>query len=200
MVDGRVGLQLRPLSCPTAIARLLMDESVSGQILNMFNTGIWPTLQRVCRRLWRVGRRLPNALTHTTSVEELAPELALESADYSFESAYYSSESADYSSESADYSSESADYSSESADYSSESADYSSESADYSSESADYSSESADYSSESADYSSESADYSSESADYSSESADYNAETPKTGVWVQDFIGFSEWGDGGLFI
>ena len=36
--------------------------------------------------LWRICRRLHNAHTHTPFVEELALELALESADYSYES------------------------------------------------------------------------------------------------------------------
>ena len=43
----------------------------------------WPTLWRVSPRLWRVGRQLHNAHTHTLIVEELVLESALESAHYS---------------------------------------------------------------------------------------------------------------------
>ena len=53
----------------------------------MFNMESRPTLGRVSRRLWRVGRRLHKASTHTPIIEQLALELALESADYSSESA-----------------------------------------------------------------------------------------------------------------
>ena len=59
---------------------------MGGQILNMFNTENRPTLRRIGRRLWRIGRQL--YYTHTTQIlEESALESALESADYSSESA-----------------------------------------------------------------------------------------------------------------
>ena len=71
----------------TPIGRLPSGDSVSGQILNMFNTDSQLTLLTVSRRLWRVGRHLHNARTHTPIVEELSLELTLESAAYGSESA-----------------------------------------------------------------------------------------------------------------
>ena len=58
---------------------------MGGQILNMLNTDSRPTLWKIGLRLWRIGVRLHNVHTHTTIVEELALESALESADYSSE-------------------------------------------------------------------------------------------------------------------
>ena len=53
----------------------------------MFGKESRPTLLRVGRRLWRVGRRLYIACTHTLIVEELELESVLESANYGYESA-----------------------------------------------------------------------------------------------------------------
>ena len=53
----------------------------------MFNAESWPTLRRVGRQLWRVGRRFYNARTHTPIVEELELESAFELFDYSYVSA-----------------------------------------------------------------------------------------------------------------
>ena len=49
----------------------------------MFDTKSRPILQRIGRRLWRIGRRLYYTHTHTPIVEESE----LESADYSSKSA-----------------------------------------------------------------------------------------------------------------
>ena len=57
-------------------------NTIGGQILNMFNTESRPTVQRIGRRLWRIGRRLYYPHTHTLIVEESALESVLESADY----------------------------------------------------------------------------------------------------------------------
>ena len=53
----------------------------------MFDMESLLTLRRVGRRLWRVGRLLHKAHTHTPIVEQLMLELVLESADSSSESA-----------------------------------------------------------------------------------------------------------------
>ena len=57
----------------------------------MFDTENSPTLRRISRQLWRIGRRLYYTHTHTPLLEESALESVLESA---LESADYSSESA----------------------------------------------------------------------------------------------------------
>ena len=62
---------------------------IGSQILNMFNTENRPTLHRIGRQLWRIGRRLYYTHTHTSILEESALESALESADYSSESANF---------------------------------------------------------------------------------------------------------------
>ena len=49
----------------------------------MFNTESQPTLQRIGRRLWRIGCRLYYPHTHTPIVDESGLESVLESADYS---------------------------------------------------------------------------------------------------------------------
>ena len=77
---------------PMGIGRFQSADSsrgntISGQILNMFNTESWLTLQRISRRLWRIGHRLYYPHTHTPIVEESALESVLESADYSSKSA-----------------------------------------------------------------------------------------------------------------
>ena len=72
-------VKLRPV--PTRAAYNWLTR-IDGQILNMFNTD---SLRRVGRRLWRVGRRLHKAYTHTPIIEQLALEPVLESADYSSE-------------------------------------------------------------------------------------------------------------------
>ena len=53
----------------------------------MCNTESRPTLRRIGRRLWRIGKRLYYTHTHTPIVEESALESVLELADYSSESA-----------------------------------------------------------------------------------------------------------------
>ena len=58
-------------------------DTIGGQILNMLNTESRPALQRIGRRLWRIGRQLYYTHTHTLIVEESV----LESADYSSKSA-----------------------------------------------------------------------------------------------------------------
>ena len=68
--------------------RFPSGDSVSGEILNMFNMENSQTLRRIGKRLWRIGRRLYYTHTHTPILEESALELALESTDYSSESAY----------------------------------------------------------------------------------------------------------------
>ena len=64
-----------------------MGDTIGGQILNIIKTESRPTLRRISRQLWRIGRQLYYTHTHTQIVEEAALELTLESAEFSSESA-----------------------------------------------------------------------------------------------------------------
>ena len=57
-----------------------LGNTIGGQILNMFNTESWPTLQRI-------GHQLYYPHTHTPIVKKSALESMLESSDYSSKSA-----------------------------------------------------------------------------------------------------------------